>query len=176
VTRWIDAGYLWRLWRSGSTLTEPFRPDENIFCWWCWLWLRRKPTWLASSKLHHSSTGFLCSSQTHLKACPVVLSHSFVLSQILLPWANSAGLISQEIPWFISGINLTKIYSYQSSNGHRRVFWEQKTVAAASWMQIRYLVEIQGMCKMTNQLNTIKMCEEGLQKTYTSGRTPFWKI
>ena len=26
-------GCLWRLWRSASTLTEPFRPDGNIFCW-----------------------------------------------------------------------------------------------------------------------------------------------
>jgi len=27
-------GSLWRLWRSASTLTEPFRPDGNVFCWW----------------------------------------------------------------------------------------------------------------------------------------------
>jgi hypothetical protein len=27
-------GCLWRLWRSASTLTEPFRPDGNVFCWW----------------------------------------------------------------------------------------------------------------------------------------------
>jgi len=26
-------GCLWRLWRSVSTLTEPFRPDGNVFCW-----------------------------------------------------------------------------------------------------------------------------------------------
>jgi len=26
-------GCLWRLWRSASTLTEPFRLDGNIFCW-----------------------------------------------------------------------------------------------------------------------------------------------
>ena len=26
-------GCLWWLWRSASTLTEPFRPDGNIFCW-----------------------------------------------------------------------------------------------------------------------------------------------
>jgi len=27
-------GCLWRLWLSASTLTEPFRPDGNVFCWW----------------------------------------------------------------------------------------------------------------------------------------------
>ena len=27
-------GCLWRLWRSASTLTQPFRPDGNVFCWW----------------------------------------------------------------------------------------------------------------------------------------------
>jgi len=26
-------GCLWRLCRSASTLTEPFRPDGNVFCW-----------------------------------------------------------------------------------------------------------------------------------------------
>ena len=32
-------GCLWRLWQSASTLTEPFHPDRNIFCWWM-PWLR----------------------------------------------------------------------------------------------------------------------------------------
>jgi len=27
-------GCLWGLWQSASTLTEPFRPDRNVFCWW----------------------------------------------------------------------------------------------------------------------------------------------
>jgi len=26
-------GCLWLLWQSASTLTEPFRPDGNVFCW-----------------------------------------------------------------------------------------------------------------------------------------------
>jgi len=30
----LPPGCLWRLWRSTSTLTEPFRPDWNVFCWW----------------------------------------------------------------------------------------------------------------------------------------------
>jgi len=29
-------GCLWRLWRSASTLTQPFRPDGNVLCWCCW--------------------------------------------------------------------------------------------------------------------------------------------
>jgi len=27
-------GCLWRLGRSASTLTQPVRPDGNVFCWW----------------------------------------------------------------------------------------------------------------------------------------------
>jgi len=27
-------GCLWRLWRSASTLTQPFCPDGYVFCWW----------------------------------------------------------------------------------------------------------------------------------------------
>jgi len=34
----------WRLWRSASTLTQPVRPDGNVFCWlafgrswWSWM-------------------------------------------------------------------------------------------------------------------------------------------
>jgi hypothetical protein len=41
ATRSLDAGCgvirnrgVWRLWRSASTLTQPFRPDGNVFCWW----------------------------------------------------------------------------------------------------------------------------------------------
>jgi len=30
----LPLGCLWRLWWSMSTLTEPFRPDGNGFCWW----------------------------------------------------------------------------------------------------------------------------------------------
>jgi len=32
----LPPGCLWRLWRSASTLTEPFRPDGNVFCWCRW--------------------------------------------------------------------------------------------------------------------------------------------
>ena len=31
----LPPGCLWRLWRSMSTLTEPFRPDGNVFRWLC---------------------------------------------------------------------------------------------------------------------------------------------
>jgi len=30
----LPPGWLCRLWRSASTLTEPFRPDGNVFSWW----------------------------------------------------------------------------------------------------------------------------------------------
>jgi len=30
----LPPGCLWRLWRSSSTLTQPFSPDSNVFCWW----------------------------------------------------------------------------------------------------------------------------------------------
>ena len=30
----LPPGCLWRLCRSASTLTEPFRPDRNVFCGW----------------------------------------------------------------------------------------------------------------------------------------------
>jgi len=29
----LSPGCLWRLWQSTSTLTEPFRPDRNVFSW-----------------------------------------------------------------------------------------------------------------------------------------------
>ena len=36
--RWVRSnpppGCLWRLWQSVSTLTQLFRPDGNVFCWW----------------------------------------------------------------------------------------------------------------------------------------------
>jgi len=35
-------GCLWWLWRSASTLTEPFRPDGNVFCWW---WMCHNRCW-----------------------------------------------------------------------------------------------------------------------------------
>jgi hypothetical protein len=31
--------FLWRLWQSATTLTEPFRPDGDIFCLCFTLWL-----------------------------------------------------------------------------------------------------------------------------------------
>ena len=31
----LPPGYLWQLWRSASTLPEPFRPDRNVLCWCC---------------------------------------------------------------------------------------------------------------------------------------------
>jgi len=39
-------GCLWLLWRSASTLTEPFGPDGNVSCWWhpiAWDDTRRMP-------------------------------------------------------------------------------------------------------------------------------------
>ena len=40
VSYWRLAGsnflppeFLWQLWRSASTLTQPFRPDRIVFCW-----------------------------------------------------------------------------------------------------------------------------------------------
>ena len=33
----LPPGCLWRLWQSASTLTEPFRPAGNVFCWCHWV-------------------------------------------------------------------------------------------------------------------------------------------
>jgi len=30
----LPLGCLWRLWWCASTLTQPFCPDGNVFCWW----------------------------------------------------------------------------------------------------------------------------------------------
>jgi len=48
----LPPGCLWQLWLSASTLTEPFRPDGNIFCWW-------HPESSAKRSLHTASAEFI---------------------------------------------------------------------------------------------------------------------
>jgi hypothetical protein len=51
----------------------------------CWLQFSWEAICLASSKRPDSSTELLSSSQRQLKACPAVISHSFIHVLVLVP-------------------------------------------------------------------------------------------
>jgi len=62
----LPPGCLWQLWRSASTLTEPFRPDGNVFCWWRRriLSVQIKTTLSGITYLTYKTTNHWCSIDT----------------------------------------------------------------------------------------------------------------
>jgi hypothetical protein len=59
-----------------------------------WLQFHYEAIGVATSNCPDSSTERLSSSQRQLHACPVVISHSFVLALVLVPRENVPGLLS----------------------------------------------------------------------------------
>ena len=104
-------GCLRRLWRSVSTLPEPFRPDGNVFCW-CWNRLIEFPIsgrkegndlciFFFCFSLHYSYAFFLTSFDFSI----VQTAFALVLSTPGIQWSGGGVWLCTErtvrLPWVV---------------------------------------------------------------------------
>jgi len=128
-------GCLWWLWRSASTLTEPFRPDGNVFCWWL-------------SSITNASAAFIGKRDSNTVTAPfrewvsMERQHRLALHLGYLIFRSVAGIHSSDIgslyreklqqhsPWPMLGMSVngaSTIFSVESwviyvPNGYRHPF------------------------------------------------------